>query len=147
MTSHPALKRILVVEDEPDHMELVLIALETMGGFTVKACRNGQQALEVAPVFAPDLILLDVNMPDLDGPATLHELRKFPTLQHTPVVFLTASVLKGEVEAYRRLDILDVIAKPFSPRRLASIVKTIWAHQPDFLLEDDAEELDQSLSR
>ena len=66
-----ALDRILYVEDEPDIQTIAKIALESVGGFNVEVCDSGAQAMDKAPNFAPDLILLDVMMPDMDGSATL----------------------------------------------------------------------------
>ena len=66
------------------------MTLEALGGFTVAACASGQEALERAVDFAPDLIILDVMMPGLDGPATLRELCKLPALAAVPVIFMTA---------------------------------------------------------
>jgi len=122
-----ALQRILYVEDEPDIQMVARIALETVGGFQLLVCSSGQEALAAAPAFAPDLILLDVMMPGLDGPATLSALRQLPAFEATPVVFMTAKVQAGEVARYRQLGALDVIAKPFDPMMLAAKVRGIWA--------------------
>ncbi|WP_137895709.1 response regulator [Ramlibacter sp. 2FC] len=122
-----ALQRILYVEDEPDIQMVARIALETVGGFQLLVCSSGQEAVAAAPTYAPDLILLDVMMPGLDGPATLAALRALPGFDQTPVVFMTAKVQAGEVARYRQLGALDVIAKPFDPMTLAATVRGIWA--------------------
>lgn len=122
-----ALQRILYVEDEPDIQMVARIALETVGGFKLLVCGSGQDAVAAAPAFTPDLILLDVMMPGLDGPATLAALRRLPGLEETPVVFMTAKVQANEVARYRQLGALDVIAKPFDPMTLAATVRAIWA--------------------
>ncbi|MBT8121342.1 MAG: response regulator, partial [Gammaproteobacteria bacterium] len=70
------LNKILYVEDEPDIQTVTLMALETIGGFTVKACSSGQEAVDAAPAFEPDLVILDVMMPGMDGPATMEALLK-----------------------------------------------------------------------
>ena len=80
--------------------------------------------------FAPDLVLLDVMMPDMDGPATLRALRQLPGMAALPVVFMTAKVQPQEVAEYRARGALDVIAKPFDPMTLAAQVREIWARQP-----------------
>ena len=121
------LQRILYVEDEPDIQAIARIALEAVGGFVVKTCSSGAQALAEAEDFKPDLILLDVMMPGMDGPATLKALRQQAALAGVPVVFITAKVQSSEVEGYKALGAVDVIAKPFDPMRLASQVSTIWA--------------------
>jgi len=121
-----SLDRILYVEDEPDIREIAKLALETVGGFTTMPCASGQEALEVVASFGPDLILLDVMMPDMDGPTTLKLLRKIPEIANKPVIFMTAKVQPQEVEAYREMGALDVIPKPFDPMTLSEQIRTIW---------------------
>lgn len=121
-----ALSRILYVEDEPDIQTVAKIALEMVGGFEVRICSSGEEALREAEGFDPDMILLDVMMPGLDGPRTLEALRKNPALTNTPVAFMTAKVQPTEVEHYKSLGARDVIAKPFDPMTLASQVQAIW---------------------
>lgn len=120
------LKRVLYVEDEPDIQAVARLALEMVGGFTVKICSSGEEALQEAEAFAPDMILLDVMMPGMDGPSTLGALRKLPALAVTPVAFMTAKVQPQEVAHYKSLGALDVIPKPFDPMTLASQVSAIW---------------------
>ena len=123
----PELQKILYVEDESDIQSIARLALETVGGLTVKICSSGQEAIEVAEDFDPDLILLDVMMPGMDGPSTLAELRKIPSLADCPVVFMTAKVQPHEVEHYREIGAVDVIAKPFDPMTLADQVRKVYA--------------------
>lgn len=123
------LERILMVEDEPDIQTVARLALETVGGFTVAACDSGEQALAMAPAFGPDLILLDVMMPGMDGPSTLTALRRIPALQSVPVVFMTAKVQPQEVESFMGLGAEAVIAKPFDPMALADQVRAIWSNR------------------
>src|SRR3954463_8777109 len=85
----PALSRILFVEDDPDIQVVATLALESLGGFAVLACGTGTDALARFAEFAPDLVLLDVMMPGLDGPATLEALRRLPGGGGVPVVFMT----------------------------------------------------------
>ena len=120
------LQRILYVEDEPDIQAVAKLALEMVGGFTVKICSSGEEALRDAAGFAPDMILLDVMMPGIDGPATLKGLREQAALSAVPVAFMTAKVQPGEVSHYKSLGALDVIAKPFDPMNLAGQVAAIW---------------------
>jgi CheY-like chemotaxis protein len=115
-----SLHRILCAEDEPDIQAVARLALERVGGFQVLICSSGQETLDSAGAFAPDLILLDVMMPGLDGPATLRLLRADPATSTIPVIFLTAKVQPTEIVHYRSLGALDVIAKPFDPMNLAS---------------------------
>jgi two-component system, OmpR family, response regulator len=120
------LNKILYVEDDPDIQTVAKMAMEAIGGFTVEACHSGAVAMEVAADFAPDLILLDVMMPGMDGPTTLLALRGIPGLAETPVMFMTAKVMETEVERYLELGALDVIAKPFDPMTLAERIQDIW---------------------
>jgi CheY-like chemotaxis protein len=121
------LTRILLVEDDPDIQTVTSMALGVFGGFTVQVCGSAREAIETAPAFLPDLILLDVMMPDMDGPATLKALRQIPTTADTPVVFLTARVQPADVALYHELDSLAVIRKPFEPTALVDTIRGIWA--------------------
>ncbi|TRZ58258.1 MAG: response regulator [Rhodocyclaceae bacterium] len=120
------LTRILYVEDESDIQTVARIALEALGGFTVEICSSGNEALQRAPGFQPQLILLDVMMPGMDGPSTLKMLRALPQFAATPVVFMTAKVQPGEVAGYKEIGAVDVIPKPFDPMTLSSQVQAIW---------------------
>ena len=120
------LRRILYVEDDPDIRTVATLALETVGGFEVKVCASGEEAIEKAPGFAPDLLLIDVMMPGLDGPSTLEALRKLPGTAAVPVLFITAKVQPSEVARYMELGVLDVIPKPFDPMTLAASIRAIY---------------------
>jgi len=126
-----SLQKILFVEDDPDIQMVAQLALEAVGGYTVQMCSSGKEALAVAEQFAPDLILLDVMMPGMDGPTTLIELRKKPSLTQTPVIFMTARVQRHEIEQYLAMGAADVISKPFDPMTLSAQVADIWvkAHE------------------
>jgi len=121
------LKKILYVEDEPDIQMIARVALENVGGFELCVCSSGAEALEKAADFGPDLLLLDVMMPGMDGPTTLAELRKIPQLAGTPVMFMTAKVQPQEIEYLKSLNVADVIAKPFDPMALANSIHDSWA--------------------
>ena len=123
------LTRILYVEDDPDIQAIAVMVLETIHGFTLESCSSGSEALQKAVQFKPDLMLLDVMMPGMDGPETLKGLRQFPELANTPVVFMTAKVQPQEVEGYLKLGAVGVIAKPFDPMTLAQELRDIWAKQ------------------
>jgi CheY-like chemotaxis protein len=116
----------MYVEDEPDIQMVARLALETLGGFTVEICSSGQEALDKISAFQPQLILLDVMMPGMDGPTTLEKLRKLPPFETTPVVFMTAKVQPSEIASYKQIGAVDVIPKPFDPMLLADNVKKIW---------------------
>jgi len=121
------LKKILYVEDEPDIQMIARVALENVGGFELCVCSSGAEALEKAADFGPDLLLLDVMMPGMDGPTTLAKLRKIPQLAGTPVMFMTAKVQPQEIEYLKSLNVADVIAKPFDPMALANSIHDSWA--------------------
>lgn len=121
------LKRIMMVEDDPDIQTVARVALEALGGFEVMVCSGGRQALSEVAGFLPQLVLLDVMMPDMDGPAVLGELREAQETTHIPVIFMTAKAQAHEMEAYRKMGALDVISKPFDPMELSSLVNSIWA--------------------
>ena len=121
------LTRILFVEDDADIRTIAQLALEAVGGFTVAVCESGDEALAVAPGFQPDLMLLDVMMPGMDGPATLFALKQHPSLAATPAIFMTARVQRHEVEQYRELGAIDIIPKPFDPLLLPATIAGIWA--------------------
>lgn len=120
------LQRVLYVEDDADIQSVARLALEMVGGFTVKICSSGEEAVRDAVAFAPDMILLDVMMPGMDGPTTLGALRALPSLATVPVAFMTAKVQPQEVAYYKSLGALDVIAKPFDPMTLADKVRAIY---------------------
>lgn len=120
------LKTILYAEDECDIRDVAQIALEDVGGFTVRYCVDGREVLSAAKELIPDLLLLDVMMPEMDGPATLRELRKLPEFAHIPAIFMTAKIQTNEILEYKSLGAVDVIAKPFDPMTLADTIRTAW---------------------
>ncbi len=124
-----ALKSILYVEDDGDIRTVAEIALVAVGGFELVICSSGKEALEKALSLTPDLLLLDVMMPEMDGPTTLEALRKVPNTANTPVIFMTAKVQASEVAYYKSLGALGVVAKPFDPMELAHQVRKLWDEQ------------------
>lgn len=122
------LHRILLVEDERDIQIVARLALEDIGGFEVLVCSSGHEALGRGPDFKPDLLLLDVLMPDLDGLATLDAMRRIPRLATVPVIFLTARAGSEDLAKYHRTGALDVILKPFDPLTLAEQIREVWRH-------------------
>ena len=118
-------KKILVIDDEEDIQDVALVALEVVGGWEVITADSGSEGLHLAATEQPDAILLDVMMPDLDGIATLERLKANPITQKVPVIFLTAKVQSGDRDRFARLDILDVIVKPFKTMSLSQQVSAI----------------------
>ena len=121
-----SLQRVMLVEDDKDIRTVAGMALEMVGGLKVQACESGAQALEAIAGFAPQLVLLDVMMPGMNGPEVLQALRQRADTAAIPVVFLTAKAQEAEITKLRALGALDVIAKPFDPMTLADTVKRLW---------------------
>jgi two-component system OmpR family response regulator len=115
--------RVLHVDDEPDIREVVEISLGLDPAFAVRSCASGGDALAATADWAPDLILLDVMMPDMDGPMTLARLRERPQTAAVPVVFMTARAQASELDRFLALGAAGVIAKPFDPMTLAALVR------------------------
>jgi len=116
--------RILHVDDEPDIREVVDISLALNPDFEVRGCASGAEAVAAAAEWWPYLILLDVMMPEMDGPTTLSHLRQNPKTSAIPVIFMTARAQAREVEQLIALGAQGVISKPFDPMTLASQVQS-----------------------
>lgn len=118
---------VLLVDDEPDIRFLVSMALRKLGGLEVRAEPSGQAALTaLTSGYRPDMIILDVMMPDMDGIQTLQAIRGLPDFANLPVCFLTAKIQPGEVAYLRSLGVCDVMAKPFSPAALVKQLQECW---------------------
>jgi two-component system, OmpR family, response regulator len=122
----PPLTRVLLVEDEMDIQLVARLALERFGSYELAIASSGEEALALAQSFQPQLILLDVMMPGLDGFGTLAALREIPALVATPVIFVTARAQNHEVAEYQELGALDVILKPFDPIGLSDQIGAAW---------------------
>jgi CheY-like chemotaxis protein len=121
------LKKILVVEDDPDVQEVAGLTLTDIGGFEVKVCASAVEALSAVHTFSPDLVLMDVMMPGLDGLEALARLKAHSETASIPVVLMTARSQPQELAHYRRLGCLDVITKPFDPAALPDQLRGIWS--------------------
>ncbi|TNE91170.1 MAG: response regulator [Deltaproteobacteria bacterium] len=117
--------RALLVEDDVDIRAVGEVALAAVGGWTVTTAESGFRALELAPRVLPDVILMDMMMPGMDGVTCFKKLREIPELSAIPIVFLTAKVQRNEVEDYKALGAAGVIHKPFDPMTLAEEVLTL----------------------
>lgn len=120
------LKKIMCIDDQPDILKIARLSLEKIGGFEVHICIGGKQALKDVEEIKPDLILLDVMMPEMDGIETIKELRKIEFIKLTPVVFLTAKVRPQEIQSYKDLGASGVLTKPFDAMSLPKEVQKIW---------------------
>jgi CheY-like chemotaxis protein len=112
------MKRILLIEDEDDIREVAQASLELTQGWEVHTASGGREGVARATETMPDLILLDVMMPDLDGPATLGQLRSNQPTRDIPVIFLTAKVHATETARFMELGARGVLPKPFDPMTL-----------------------------
>jgi len=123
------LRHLLCIDDEEDILQVAKLSLEMVGGLRVDLCRGSQRAVEEAARLRPDMILLDVMMPERDGPATLKALRAESATADIPVIFMTAKVQPAEVAHYLGLGAIGVISKPFDPMTLSEQVKSLWSQQ------------------
>jgi CheY-like chemotaxis protein len=124
--SRGALRNILHVDDEPDIREVVQLSLGLMDGWNVRSVASGREALGVLRHAAPDLVLLDYMMPEMDGTAILAALQADPATRHIPVVFMTAKSMPAEVAKLVAAGAAAVIAKPFDPLELGPQLLDIW---------------------
>ena len=122
------LKTLLYVDDDADIREIVQMSLSLDGNINVVVSDGGERALLKMRVEQPDLVILDVMMPGMDGPTLLKRMRAEPSLSHIPVIFMTAKANPEEVARYRA-SAIGVIAKPFDPMTLAGQVKALWNTQ------------------
>ena len=120
------LKNILCIDDENDILDIAKFALENLGHYKLETCCDGKEAVRRAPELAPDLILLDVIMPGMDGITVYTELRRVPKLANVPVVFMTAKVQPSEVLRYLEMGVEGIIPKPFDPLALPEAVESLW---------------------
>jgi CheY-like chemotaxis protein len=114
--------RVLYVDDEPDIRDIAVLSLGLDPSFEVRACESGQDAVETIGGWQPDVALLDVMMPDMDGPTTLARLRETQAGAKLPVIFITALSQSHEIEPLLALGAIGVIRKPFDPMSLAGAV-------------------------
>jgi CheY-like chemotaxis protein len=115
--------RVLHVDDEPDIREVVGVSLNLDPVFSTRNCASGPEALRIAVEWTPDIILLDVMMPVMDGTATLVHLMENPLTAGIPVVFVTVRARSREINRFRVLGAIGVIPKPFDPMTLAARVR------------------------
>jgi CheY-like chemotaxis protein len=114
-----------MVDDEPHIRRVGELALRSVGGWEVRVAASGEEAVEMANAEQPDVILLDVMMPGMDGPMTLERLRENAETAGIPVIFMTAKVQRHEVDRYLRLGARGVISKPFDPMTLPDEIRRI----------------------
>jgi two-component system OmpR family response regulator len=120
------LNHILCIDDEEDILQVAKLALEAVGGFRVSLCRGSESAVEQALQVKPDLVLLDVMMPVMDGPATLKKLHEPGACPDLPVIFMTAKARPEELRAFLDLGAIGVLSKPFDPMTLPDQIRSLW---------------------
>ena len=134
------IQKVLIVDDDEDIRLVVELALRRLGGCEVVQASSGEEALEQARKERPDVVLLDVMMPGIDGPSTLTRLRGDAVSAECPVIFLTARAQRRDVERLRELGAAGVIIKPFDVMTLADDIRRIVAGA-DASAEEPEEEL------
>jgi CheY-like chemotaxis protein len=122
----PDLRTLLYVDDDADIREIVQMSLSLDGELAVHLSDGGEPALVKMRVERPELVLLDVMMPGMDGPTLLARMRADGELSHIPVIFMTAKANPQETQRFRELSAIGVIAKPFDPMTLGSQVRALW---------------------
>ena len=120
------LQRVLIADDEPDILEISRIALESVGGFEVLVCSSGEELLEQISAFQPDLVIVDVLMPDMTGPEVFEEIRRRPEFDEVPVIYLTGVIQEEELDGLRKAGVADIVLKPFDPMTLADRINGVW---------------------
>ncbi|MBE8997149.1 MULTISPECIES: response regulator [unclassified Nostoc] len=118
-------RNILIVDDEEDVRAIAKLGLEMAAGWNVLTASSGQEALKVAATYKPDVILLDMMMPDMDGRATLQQLKANPATKKIPVILLTAKLQQSDRESFTDMDVAAIFAKPFRPLKLAEQINEV----------------------
>jgi DNA-binding response OmpR family regulator len=122
-------KKIVVADDEPDVLFMTAFSLRTVGGFEVIEARNGLEAVEKAQQVVPDLIVLDIKMPRMNGYEACRKLKEIPELANVPVIFLSAKGQRQEIEEGLSAGAADYILKPFAPEELIAKVRALLSLQ------------------
>jgi CheY-like chemotaxis protein len=122
------LRRVMCVEDDADIRLILEFSLGNIGGYEVRLFDGGAAAVAAASDFRPDIVLMDVMMPELSGPETLAALRTLPCMGDVPVVFLTAKAMPDQVEGLLQYGATGVIVKPFDPVSLPQDIQIYWEH-------------------
>jgi two-component system OmpR family response regulator len=117
---------VLYVDDDPDICSVVQATLRLVPGLEVQTADSGERAIDLAYELRPDLVLMDVMMPGLDGPSTFKRMRESALLSAIPVIFMTAKVLPAEITQLLQLGAIGVIVKPFDPLELYGELLSLW---------------------
>ena len=120
------MRRLLLVDDDDDICEVAQTVLEVLSDWEVVTAASGAEAVALAWGASFDAVVLDVMMPELDGPATLARLRSLPTTEATPVVLMTAAT-PDDSDRFDALDVAGLVSKPFDPTTLVGQLRGILA--------------------
>ena len=118
-------RKILIVDDEEDVRAIATLGLEMSAGWNVFTAQSGEEALTQAAIHQPDVILLDMMMPDMDGRTTLQQLKTNPATSNIPVILVTAKVQQSDRESFADLQVAAVFAKPFRPLQIAEQISKV----------------------
>ena len=122
--------RILLIDDEDDIREVASLTLEATAGWDVIAASSGRSGIQAALQHQPEAILMDVMMPEMDGPTTFREMQKIPALSNIPVILLTAKVQGVDQRRFADLGVAAVLFKPFDPMTLAQQIADVLHWEP-----------------
>lgn len=124
-------KRVLIIDDEDDIRQVAALSLETVAGWTVLLANSGKKGIECAADGQPDAILLDVMMPEMDGPTTFLQLKENRKTANIPVLLLTAKVQGADQRKLRELGVAAILVKPFDPLSLAGEISKVlgWSEE------------------
>jgi CheY-like chemotaxis protein len=121
-----SLRSVLIVEDEEDIIEILKIAIEFESNIQLSFAKDGKEGLKMANIEKPDMILLDVLMPGMNGLELIDELKVNAILKEIPIVFLTSRVQRSEILEYKKRGAIGVIEKPFAPLEIVSRIYSFW---------------------
>jgi CheY-like chemotaxis protein len=126
------MRRILIIDDEDDIREVAALSLEATAGWHILTANSGASGIEIAVAEQPDAILMDVMMPDVDGPTTFRKMQHNPAITHIPVLLLTAKVQGVDQRRFAGLGVAAILFKPFDPLTLAEQISDVlgWSSLP-----------------
>jgi len=137
-------ERIVYVDDDQMLRDLVKTSLaRAEEDFFVVTCSSGEELINRFRELQPDLILLDLNMPDMNGPDTIEALSKTSGWEETPFVFLTGSTNLSMIDEYKQLGVIGVVHKPFKPKELPEMIKKYWCVHHGVEYDEDAVESEE----
>ncbi|MFT6389422.1 MAG: DNA-binding response OmpR family regulator [Cellvibrionaceae bacterium] len=122
------LKKIIYIDDQTDILLIAEYALTKIGKYDALMCESGAEALAEIDDYKPDLILIDVMMPELSGPETLSKIREKALFKATPAIFITAKIFQSEVTELMSCNshVIGVIPKPFDPTTVSATIQSVW---------------------